>query len=188
MAPRIICIVIIFGLLACSREPSMPTFTPPPQPQLDFSTPDRALKSYWAQKEWWNEYVRKVSERIHAQLPEYPEVMMQVTTGQLKTYYSKPQFPEEKLQREIISVKQETDSRAVAIANIRYFTEISANLNLTYEQLRERERGTDFKYVLEREGKAWKVAEVWRKWNYTERWEKLYTRDKPFVPTFVITD
>lgn len=85
--------------------------------------------------------------------------------------------------REILQVKQETDTRAIAFAKIINATPSSAEG--TSDQQLARKMGAHFKYLIEKTDGGWKVAQVYRHdesnaLSGDDEWEKQYT---PYVET-----
>ena len=185
-------VIFLFLLLtACSKENGDPKIAAPEAPKLDFSTPDRALKSYWAQKDWFRESSRLEQEEFNKKniLAKEKDIMAKVTTGEVREFYIKyepVEYP--KYRREILSVNQETQSRAVALVKITNIAPIPRNAEPTSKDLEEREKGEQFRYVLESDGNEWKVAEVSLFQNYLGGWRGLYRIDKPSVPKHVFSD
>jgi hypothetical protein len=185
-----ILVIMTCFIAGCSKGSDAPQSSKPEAPQLDLSTPDRALKSYWAQKDWLKALGRLEQEPISKRLiARQKENMPKVTTGEVadsfasETYF----FMFDDYRREILSVKQETDSRAVALVKITNITPIPKGVEATTKEIEEREKGEDFHYTLEREGKEWRVAQVVRLDKFTGR-QNLYRKEKPTVPTLVILD
>jgi hypothetical protein len=183
---RLLLISILF--FGCSETTESTKFAPKPQaPTLDLSTPDRALKSYWAQKDWLQALARRELESIMKGITSlYRDNMPKVTTGEVSEYFRTASLQEdERFRREIISVRQETDSRAIALVKITNVTPIPSEAEPTKYDLEMREKGEQFQYLLERHGEGWKVADV-AKLSNGSTWHP-YRREK-LVPKYVVSD
>lgn len=185
----------VFLLLACSPEtPKGSTIVSksssvsiPERPKVDLTTPDRALKSYWQQREWArgvDEHLDIEFKKAHANRPEYATVIASVATGDVLADAKRTLSPRARYERDIDSIKQETDSRAVALVRIRNTTVVPEGAKATAREFRRRETGTMFRYVLEKEGADWKVAEVWRNDDILGP-RKLYSDRQPLYPSEV---
>lgn len=197
---RLVVVAVLSAVMAACTpekavEPSESASTARPvQPNPDLSTPDRALKSYWAQKDWQERLRRQTDDEIRkkvaAKLPTNTEVYAPVVTAELLAYWrwrDKQTGLYQDKQREIESVKQETESRAVALVRIRNVSPIPEGAKPEPWQIKARQRGEMFRYVIEKEGPDWKIAEVW------ENREgplgpplKLYSDLTPGFPAYVL--
>ena len=185
-------------LLFAGCQPSEPppassakaSHEPAPPPPIDLSTPDRALKSYWARKDWYKGLIRDAVQKFEntLKLPRPPDVYGPITSGDALAYWGEVKLDEEtNVQRDIDTVKQETDSRAVALVRIKNITPIPEGAQPSARQFKEREAGIMFRYVLEREGNSWKVAEVWINSDLMG-WRKLTEKRPPLYPSSVYSD
>lgn len=166
----------------------------PPQPKPDLSTPDRALKSYWAKKDWHERLMWQAEDdfrkKVVAKLPAKGEVLATVVTAELLAYWrwhdKQISLYHDDKQREIESVKQETESRAVALVRIRNVSPIPEGAKPDSYQIKVRERGEMFRYVIEKEGPDWKIAEVWENHEYPLGPRKQYSDLAPRFPAHVL--
>jgi hypothetical protein len=151
---------------ATSKVSASPKSTAPPTVAIDVSTPDRALKSYWLAKDAFRKakFVRDV-----AQLPELQKLKSEIGLDTRKLMTSDVfsahqegtgQFSE--YNREIVDIKQDTESRATAMVKIRNSTPISEGAIVSDSDKKLREKGENLKYVLEKEADGWKVAQVYK--------------------------
>lgn len=86
--------------------------------------------------------------------------------------------------REINEVKQETETRAIAFVKVTNSTPTTASHTIDDEK--RRNKGEQFKYLLEKTPSGWKVSQVYHysdtnKLLGRDDWEKQYT---PYVETF----
>lgn len=149
-------------LAGCLEQPRAPA--PPPPPQFDGSTPDRAIKSYWAIKDWEQKAIKTWLAMDDPTTVAVWEQRALVLTDKLlrskqegRARYAVIQIYE----REIQEVKVESDSRAVVVATVRNTTPLPADLRLSASDEQERTGGSRVKYVLEKGNKGWQVAELW---------------------------
>jgi len=155
--------LFLSALITCAAAQAQPPSEPPAP---DLRTARSALESYWRLKQWNDD--RKARE-YPATKPQgaYKEFLMSlagVTAGAVNAYFR--QQAEEPRLREVFSrtVKaesQESPTRVVIIANVRNVTPPPPGVVPTTAQLAERNRGRDYKYVIEKFGDEWKLAEVW---------------------------
>ena len=179
-----ISLTILLGifLVGCDREYSVGTTAPSSQisaansiPQLDSSTPDRALKSYWAVKDFLNalDGQREVElcagrEKDFARLGKDVTTVMGWDVLTWHINWAKQQCSSPRYGRQIEDVKTETESRAVAIATITDTRELEGV---------EPDEGEQFKYVLEKEGANWRVTQVFQ-------YDKFELRGTKWRPVF----
>jgi len=117
-----------------------------PAPVIDLSTPDHALKSYWAQKEWLASiHEPEIDRSVERARSRQRDNMMKVTTGETAEYYSEfKSSPPEQFHREILSVKQETDSRAVALVRVINITPVPSGVEPTKSELQAERQANSF--------------------------------------------
>ncbi|TAK91980.1 MAG: hypothetical protein EPO06_01815 [Burkholderiaceae bacterium] len=133
-------------------------------PKPDLTTPENALRSYWAIKQWEDKTIAYEQRRLglHSLVATRP-LFVSVSTGDMRKYFEAFQPSSfEVLERSIRSLKPETDTRVIAIVNIKNITPVPDGARPSAREIKVRERGCDFKYVLVREDGSWKIAEVWR--------------------------
>jgi hypothetical protein len=148
-------------LMACAAAQAQPPSEPPAP---DLRTARSALESYWRLKQWFRdrndwEYPAAKTDRA------YKEFMMSlagVTAGSVHVHYAqaKPHL-REVFSRTVKAESQESPTRVVIIANVRNVTPPPPGVVPTAFQLAERNRGRDYKYVIEKFGDQWKIAEIW---------------------------
>jgi hypothetical protein len=89
--------------------------------------------------------------------------------------------------REIITVKQETDTRAVVEARLYNTTPLPAGIEMdTYDTKRRRD-GIPVRYILEKDAQGWKIVQA--KTTLLDdgegEWKNYFTPGRKFVPTYV---
>jgi hypothetical protein len=149
--------------------------------QLDLTTPDKALKSYWSviDAAVYNE--KSVKDKYSSELSS---AYSQLALVQSKTIYEERYSnsrPIETFSRDIIEVKVESESRAVIETLIKNTTPNPKGAELADFQKESREDGVRYKYVLEKNKNAWIVIEIWSWWEYSSKWNKYLPSDKPEV-------
>lgn len=159
MNKRLIQSLLVLSLLGFSSASSA---EPPPPPSIDLSTPEKALRSYWALRGWegdvFNEKMKLHSANFVDTLPH----IQKITTGTANQFFSTLRnSPRDVLDRHIDKISEENDGRVVIFVTIRNVTPIPADAKPTETQLQRRERGQKFEYILVAEGKDWKLAEAW---------------------------
>lgn len=151
---------------ACgSKTSTTGAATAPPAPTIDASSPDLALKSWWRVRDYENaltaEHCKRSVEWRTAGV--YRKAMEKIATGPaLNEAVDVPGLCDVQVYaRSIIEVKVESDTRAVAIASVKQATPPPASAVMTASDVQAREKGGRYKYVLERVGKDWRIAEVY---------------------------
>ncbi len=188
--------IALSGLAACSRtEPSASVAKPQaeaaPKVQVDLSTPDRALKSYWAVRDAVSarnhEFVK--SEAVVRANAEDKTQYLTVADEALTKAFTEHANVLETFARDIMDVKVESESRAVITARIKNNTPIPAGATVTKYDEERRANGDRYRYVLEKTQSGWRVAEIWE-WDEFGRkaeWKKMQPRDEgPYVPTIAM--
>lgn len=146
----------------CAERPSPQAgFVPDPIPILDNSTPDRALHSWWAMRDWDYEQNRRIFHDARNRWTNAREAWQKVTTGDVAVIEGSDNLgPSLTFDRRIVDVKVETESRAVITVIISNVTPVDESRLSSYAQKLRRE-GDRFRYVLIKTD-GWKVAEVFR--------------------------
>ncbi|KRC26606.1 hypothetical protein [Acidovorax sp. Root219] len=157
-----------------------------PLPVADVSTPDRALKSYWAQIDWLtaSDHALKRHNRAGDSFQQGTAGLSKVATAQLVSdvKFEQPLYT---YSREISEAKVETDSRAIVVTKIRNSTPLPPGTTLTAADTKRREEGDQYKYVMEKQQEAWKVAEIWRWSSYGSTYEKVQPIEGSVPPIYV---
>lgn len=200
-------------LAGCSPQPeSAPTSTPTssvpnagtqtavqsPSPalEIDTSSPDNALKSWWRVLDHREQVTSaECAKRNIQSTPEYFPLFERVAQGSPLRQYTameREYCTPETFEREIQEVKTESETRAVVFAKIRNITPIPAGTDPSPEDRKNRADGYRYRYLLEKSAQGWKVSAVYRfdalnaKYKIGEPWEPLYANDStPTYPSFV---
>ena len=179
--------VLLATLTACSKtEPLLSERkVSSVKVNLDLSTPDKALKSYWAVRD----SVRSKQVELFAQNKEVYQSaaaqMSEVADGVLAKSFSFDIIPLEIFSRDLLDVKVESESRAVIIAVIKNSTPIPAGAEMSEFDEERRRDGERYRYILEKNQTGWRVSEVWEWSTYpSDAWKKIKPDDgKPHVPS-----
>lgn len=163
------------------------------KPTIDLTTPDKSIKSYWGLKDWVKDNERQLVLSVIQKNMEYVTtgVLPTVSLSGVKAYFSRSieqSSSLSKLKRKIESVKQETESRAIVVARIMNDDPIPQGVVMSEEDKKNRELGTIFKYVLEKDKDGWKVAEVYEVDPILGREEEPYRIQEPSAPIYVFSD
>lgn len=180
---KVLIALSVLALVSCGGGGAGSATKPPPPPAVDRTTPDRAIKSYWAMRDYMDQV------RI-PDLLEYRE-REKSRESPLRALFSAEAVGESGppsvsiFRRDIESVSTETQTRAVVVTRIRNASPIPQGAQPTAAESEDREKGTLFKYVLDRREDGWLIAEVWEFERYGARgWSKLLPADnRPTVPT-----
>ncbi|MBH3409857.1 hypothetical protein [Pseudomonas putida] len=185
---------LCFVLTACDKVSSTfstgaPSKAPAATVSYDFevntTSPDQALKTWWRYLDTKSAISLARCEayaRDHADDFNVAKVAMGEIEQSLNS--RKSICARSIYEREILEVKQETGTRAVALVKITNATPSSASRTL--EDEKRRNRGERFKYLIENTGEGWKVSQVYQ-YDDTSRytggsdWPKQYT---PYIETY----
>jgi hypothetical protein len=140
------------------------TLEVPPRPAADISTPEQAVKSYWALRDWLQtkHEIEWKRTRQRADASKTGELMSLVAVRGVLDSFKESGPPMDQYERILESVKAESDTRALVTARIRVVNRVEAGITPTPIELFENESGGQIRYVVEKEQDGWKVAEVWR--------------------------
>lgn len=140
----------------------------------DLSSPDNALKTWWA-------YLDARLAHEHAAYVDYYSTISneseykKISTGKVFDAISaanKDSIKKDVYLREILEVKVETDTRAIAFAKITNIT--PTEVIPTEEEKKTREKGGRYKYLIEKVEGEWKVSQVYNYWEFAEKWHPQY--------------
>lgn len=167
-----------------ASTPDVSANSAPKPPAVDLSTPDRAMRSFWATLDHVElaehmERQKQLSGLLAVRAP-----MAAVTIGDYaKEAVAAFKAERETFAREISEVKVESESRAVVLTTVRNTTPVPPGAEESPRMRKEREDGGRYRYILEKEKNEWKVAEVWYWADYSSKWSKLRPSDgKPRYP------
>lgn len=153
--------------------------------EVDLSTPDRAIQSYWKSVDFLNESTNVVSERVLASATPYTEPKFS-TMNDAMVMHELRGFPKSDevlpvFSRQIEDVQMQTDSRAFVVAAIKNVTPLDSSQVLSEGERELRSEGGLYKYILEKGGDSlWRVSEIW---SYDRGSDKFY-KDAPAENSF----
>lgn len=155
---------------------------------IDVSTPDRALKSYWQAKD---AYRKAEFDWSAAQVPEVQKLKSKIgydaaklMAGDVLSAHQEMDKPGrsqfEEFSREIVDIKQDTESRATAMVRVKNSTPVPDGVVVSDSDKKQREEGEQLKYILEKDSGGWKIAQVYQysKTNiilHQEPWQKVFS-------------
>jgi hypothetical protein len=179
--------ILLIVLSACSKtETSVPEKTSANvNVPLDLSTPDKALKSYWAVRDSVRTKKSDLAIQARSSLEAAETQLAAVADGALAKEFSARFRQPETFSRDIIDVKVESESRAVIIVVIKNSTPIPTGGEMSKYDEERRENGKRYRYVLEKAQPGWRVSEIWEWDTYpTKDWKKsMPGNGKPYVPS-----
>lgn len=186
-------LVVLLVLAGCNKLPgntSTKSATTDPV-KLELASPDQAVKTWW--------HIRDVAlAESHQRCEEYARSLVEengfkggeaISTGVARANLGrKPDCSKISYSREIAEVKVESDTRAVVLAKIKATTPIPPGGEPDADDVKRREQGFPYKYVLEKVGKDWKIAQIYTFASYkeTDPWSPVFSdTNKPFVHAYV---
>lgn len=167
-----------------------------PLPKLEYevnlSSPDNALKSWWRFLDARDKLVQKDCieyDKIAAEVMTFGKVSTGEVAQALSSRLGNCELTV--YNREIKEIKQETDTRAIAFVKITNAT--PSTVDPTPEQKKRRIEGEEYKYLIEKEGAEWKVSQVYEyesSYKYLDLespWNKAYKEYQPSYPVYVFS-
>jgi hypothetical protein len=148
---------------------------------IDLSTPDRALKSYWQELD---AFVKLQNDINNKESTKWDKINQDLSVdykktlgGDVLTVFTEKNRPDVSTirSREIISIKQETESRTIAIAITKNITPIPSTVSLNEAEVTRRNKGTRLKYLLEKEADGWKVTQIYSEGYKEDEWNKEHS-------------
>lgn len=167
-----------------------------PKTTLDInnSSPDNAVKSWWAYLDFQEKEVQEDCMRPEAgTVFKHPEYLSKVAQEELLKVTSPKAIPCElnTYARDIQEVKIESETRAIVFANIKNSTTIPVGAVVSDLEKKWRENGFKYKYLVEKGSLGWKVSQVYKFDEFKQKddsraWEKLYVYSETRrVPAYV---
>jgi hypothetical protein len=152
----------------------------------DRSTPERALRSYWR--------VMDVQDSLVAEDASNPppgsrwllaeDAYRSHLTGPALASYGRTRV-RNRYSRQILGVERESPTRVLIRARIRNVTPIPPGAVPTEFALEARNKGEEFRYIFEKVGQEWKLAQIQTWWESSQAWNDLHDAS-PYVPALVI--
>lgn len=159
-----------------------------PRVEIDFeanlTSPDNALKS------WWRYIDAKIEANNNRCKTVYQKMIIKdgyskVATGEVQEALAsnKVKCNKTTYAREILEVKVETETRAVALAKITNSTPTTVTPSAGEEK--RRAEGEKYKYVIEKVGTDWRIAQVYEYTSYKEEWTPQYKVREDYYPVYI---
>lgn len=156
----------------------------PPPPVIDTTTPDKAVKSLWTTIDW----SKAIAQAKGVRQPTAEEVTLKKLEAQLSVpAIASPKAEKIQVQqysRDILKADVETESRAIVLAQIKNITPLPSDAVLSQYQAKAREQGTRVKYVLEKNGGVWQIAEAWEMSDYNNEFRKIRPSEGKYYPIY----
>lgn len=175
----------VSSVLGTSSQPQAPAPTVSYDFEINTTSPDQALKTWWRYLDTKEamEYARCQS---FAQKDAEGFDISSVSTGSVEQLVNSTKMIcwRSLYEREILEVKQETDTRAIAFVKVT--NAIPTTVSPTPEEERARKVGERFKYLIEKTPGGWRVSQVYQyeigsTATGQYEWQKQYT---PYAETF----
>lgn len=156
---------------------------------LDTKTPDHALRSWWHWTEV-NDSLMSAERRLPDVARERSRLQTRLgailTSDALAEARNGASPTPEQIRREIIEVKNESDTRAVVLARITNITPVPPSATPTEYDIKRRRDGELFRYIFDRDSTGWKLAQVQAKDVVNDTlWVDRYHPDRAYVPSWV---
>jgi hypothetical protein len=187
----IVAVAVLVGLSACSKTetttgaPKSAVFNKVP---IDISTPDNALRSYWAVIDSIN-LQRGELDNQRDILNAVKETVSQLrSVSDEKVYKTKIDNSRllEIFSRDITEVKIESDSRAIIFVSIKNITPLPLGVALLKHEEEWRREGSRFRYTMGGDKSGWRVTEIfeWQEYLSPDNWKKISPDDgRPYMPS-----
>jgi hypothetical protein len=157
------------------------------RPKINKNSPDSALKSYWAIKDW----TRRVEDEQFRKAVNTKDL---ISTREAFSSLVSPEiaerknYPVDEFHRDIVEAKIETETRASINAVVKNSTPIPEGAEVSEYDRKRREEGDRFRYVMEKTNDGWVVSEIWAFDRlFDKKWTKISPESKkPNVNTLTI--
>lgn len=150
-----------------------------PTVNVDLSSPDRTLKTLFALQDFAESLRYNKSLETQAKTEKEGDTsdkaVLLRSAAQLFDGLAKKAFdkrtsghsvsPREMFEREIIKITNETETRSIAIVNIKNITPMPEGATPNKYDKERREKGIDYQYILTKTGQGWKIEDV-KEWGY----------------------
>lgn len=159
--------------------------------KLELASPDQAVKTWWKVRDGFELVDSQACKaRMEAYRESEPNKAAQKMTTGLAQQQPGAEMPGvcelESYAREIVEVKVESETRAVVLAKIKPTTQIPAGVTPDAEDMKRRGEGTLYKYLLEKVGSDWKIAQVYSHSQFDkDPWSAEFKEAKPYVHSLV---
>lgn len=185
----------LIAAVACSNQTSAPPVAAQSKSDtsaidLQMASPDQTVKTWWKIRDVADQDTQKQCEigAAHYKNSDEYKFTNLIVTGpaSVSTQPSDGHCVLKTYKREILEVKVESDTRAVVLARIKASTAIPQGAQLSEIELKWREEGLGYKYVLEKIGKDWKISQLYTlESGLKEEW-KPYFEETVVFPTHTL--
>jgi hypothetical protein len=155
----------------------------------DISTPDRALRTYWRIKGILDTLgVPMDSNAVPARTwTRADSTLATLYGGAALRAHQRDRTPgqRQRYAREILDVRQETESRATVTARVRNVTPIPPAATAGEYEMEKRTNGEVYRYIFERDAEGWKLVQVQtQQMDYMgdSTWSEYYQPEREMVP------
>lgn len=156
----------------------------PSPPRVDTSTPDFALKSWWAYLDEQQAYEFRACQRFNEEMSEFRKAQNLVLTGiPLSTRINKRYVCQlQQVDRQIKKVHMETETRSVIEALMKDAVGPQPDESVPSYAKKEIEQGFQFRYILVKSPEGWRIEDVQR-WSDSaivlnrDPWEREYKNE-----------
>ena len=175
-------------------------------PELCTDSPDAVVKSYWVLKDWERDHVEdNLRENFHISksLKSYFSAKRKIASGPYGEAVVKEENFLDNLQnepgreiktimeRDIIEVKSESETRAVVHAKIKNITPIPHDFKMEEYAQKSRDYGCDVQYITEKTNGQWQLTQALYRMDsessWSKHWENSQKNDGPHSSDFSST-
>lgn len=170
--------------VGCSQKAGVEEKHEVTQIKIDKSTPDKAIKSYWAARDKVREERRNWYVSNLNTLQNMESTYSELVNGDVREGWKAGEEIAETFIRDIIEVKVESESRAVILVAIKNTTPVPAGAEMDKHDTEKRRDGDRYRYIMEKDSTGWRVAEIWEFRSYLSNGDftKIVPADrKPIV-------
>jgi hypothetical protein len=164
-----------------------------PLPALDTQSPDAVVRSYWALQDWAaKNSTKELRLDVGPTLQKFLDTRIELSGGDFRAATEKEAkgtrnpFPTDSsdiprvVQRDILEVKNESQTRAIVLTKIRNVTPIPSNYKLEEFWQKKRDYGEDVRYVVEKINGKWCLTQAWyRDDSLVTDWTKAWDNKPP---------
>ena len=168
---------------------------PTEAPKVDLTTPEKAIYSYQAIKNWkFSEEKRAYSKITKDYFEKLKQEQSRINSVSNSLYnvritqivkqnedanlgYEFDSIPQYEFTIE--EMKKETDTRVIAMVKVRNATPLKNEIKLKDENKKMRDEGEKFKFDLELDNGRWLISQIseWR--SYSTKWAQLFKTPEP---------
>lgn len=166
------------------------------KPAFDRTSPDRALKSWWKFMDWRQAEMTRRCVAVTAEvkqskfLAEHNTAAAEIAQDDLLDYLTRDSATCEaqKIRREILEVKTESETRAIIFAKLYNIGDIQPGADPSELSRKRREQGNPYKYLMEKSESGWKISQVYESLGYDPKgndWRAVAFKATPSYPAYL---